>query len=98
MRVTSGKSRVRESRPPGSVRAKPNGRATRPLTRRRRVGQLVYGVGDAAPYCLAVVIVLRRKFIGARGAFLDGLVAIPPEHQVGGARQISISGIMLETL
>ncbi|OZB39248.1 MAG: hypothetical protein B7X48_09895 [Acidiphilium sp. 34-60-192] len=29
-RVTSGKSRVRESRPPGSVRAKLNGRATRP--------------------------------------------------------------------
>ena len=29
MRVTSGKSRVRESRLPGSVRAKPNGRATR---------------------------------------------------------------------
>ena len=30
MRVTSGKSRVRESRMPGSVRARPNGRATRP--------------------------------------------------------------------
>jgi hypothetical protein len=30
MRVTSGKSRVREIRLPGSVRAKPNGRATRP--------------------------------------------------------------------
>ena len=30
MRVTSEKSRVRESRPPGSVRAEPNGRATRP--------------------------------------------------------------------
>lgn len=34
MRVTSGKSRVRESRPPGSVRAKPNGRATRPRPQR----------------------------------------------------------------
>ena len=33
MRVTSRKSRVRESRPPGSVRAKPNGRATRPRPR-----------------------------------------------------------------
>jgi hypothetical protein len=33
MRVTSEKNRVRESRLPGSVRAKPNGRATRPLTR-----------------------------------------------------------------
>ena len=32
MRMTSGKSRVREIRMPGSVRAKPNGRATRPLT------------------------------------------------------------------
>jgi hypothetical protein len=29
MRIASGKSRVRESRLPGSVRAKPNGRATR---------------------------------------------------------------------
>jgi hypothetical protein len=33
MRVTSGKSRVWEIRPPGSVRAKPNGRATRPRPR-----------------------------------------------------------------
>ena len=33
MRVTSGKSRVRESRLPGSVRAEPNGRATRPAPR-----------------------------------------------------------------
>ena len=30
MRVTFRKSRVRESRLPGSVRAEPNGRATRP--------------------------------------------------------------------
>ena len=30
-RVTSGRSRVRESRMPGSVRAKPNGLATRPF-------------------------------------------------------------------
>ena len=30
MRVTSRKSRVRESRMPGSVRAEPYGRATRP--------------------------------------------------------------------
>ena len=40
MRVTSGKSRVRESRLPGSVRAKPNGRATRPLTEIRRAQSL----------------------------------------------------------
>ena len=33
MTVTLGKSRVRESRTPGSVRAKPNGRATRPAPR-----------------------------------------------------------------
>ncbi|MGY3698751.1 hypothetical protein ACVIGA_008893 [Bradyrhizobium sp. USDA 3240] len=33
-RVTLGKSRVRESRLPGSVRAKPNGRATRPRSAR----------------------------------------------------------------
>jgi|NGEPerStandDraft_6_1074524.scaffolds.fasta_scaffold31516_4 hypothetical protein len=34
MRVTSGKSRVRKSRTPGSVRAKPNGPATRPRPHR----------------------------------------------------------------
>jgi hypothetical protein len=34
-RVTLGKGRVRESRPPGSVRAKPNGRATRPRSQTR---------------------------------------------------------------
>ena len=64
--------------------------------KRSGVGQLAHGVGDAAPCCQAIVIVLRRKFIGACVAFLDGLFAIPPEHQVGGA-QMSISGIMLET-
>jgi hypothetical protein len=39
-RVTSGKSRVRESRLPGSVRAKPNGRATRPRSYRVKTGAL----------------------------------------------------------
>ncbi|QAU45897.1 hypothetical protein XH91_11375 [Bradyrhizobium guangzhouense] len=40
-RVTLGKSRVREIRPPGSVRAKPNGRATRPRSRRTEISNLM---------------------------------------------------------
>jgi hypothetical protein len=40
---------------------------------RRHVGELAHGVGDAVPDRLTTVIVPRRKFIGARGAFLDGL-------------------------
>jgi hypothetical protein len=42
MRVTSGKSRVRESRLPGSVRAEPNGRATRPRSVPRYLAEFEY--------------------------------------------------------
>jgi hypothetical protein len=55
---------------------------------RRHVSQLADGRGDAVPCRLAVVIVLRGQFIGARGAFLDGLVAISPEHQAGGSPDV----------
>jgi len=64
---------------PRGWRSKP-GDPMRKHTRRRYVGELALGVGYAPPYCLAVVIVLRRKFIGAREAFLDGIVALSPEH------------------
>jgi hypothetical protein len=50
-------------------------------TRRRRVHEVAYGVGDAAPYCSAVVIILPRKLIGAGGAFVESLLAITLEHQ-----------------
>ena len=49
--------------------------------RRRRVRELAYGVGDAAPYCRAVVVLLSEKLIGARGAFLERFLAIALEHQ-----------------
>jgi len=45
MRVTFKKSRVRDSRMPGSVRAKPNGRATRP--RPEDVADFLIFFGDA---------------------------------------------------
>ena len=45
----------------------------------------------------AMVIVLRGQLLGARGAFLKGLVAIALEHQAA-ARQMSISGIMRSRL
>ena len=57
---------------------------------RRRVSQLVHRVGDAAPYWLPIIIILGCKFIGARGAFLDDLVAVPPEHQVGGMPDVDL--------
>jgi hypothetical protein len=37
--------------------------------RRRRVRKLAYSVGDAAPHCRAVAIILSRKLIGRGGAF-----------------------------
>ncbi|HET7886301.1 MAG TPA: hypothetical protein VFL62_08760, partial [Bradyrhizobium sp.] len=48
------------------------------------------GVGDPAPNRCAVVIVLGSKFMGARGAFLEGLIAVPLEHQVGGAPDVDL--------
>ena len=46
-RVTSGRSWLRESRLPGSVRAKPNGRATRP----RPIRTVPLSTDDAAARC-----------------------------------------------
>jgi hypothetical protein len=56
----------------------------------RLVRELANGVGDPAPYGLAVVIVLRGELVGARGAFLKGLVAVPVEHEVGGAPDVDL--------
>jgi hypothetical protein len=56
----------------------------------RLVGELADGIGDPAPHGLAVVIVLRGKLVGARGAFLKGLVAVPLEHKVGGAPNVDL--------
>ena len=63
---------------------------------RRHVGEVAHGVGDAVPDRFTTVIVLRRKFIGARCAFLDGLPYRLSIMLV--ARQISILGITPETL
>jgi hypothetical protein len=49
-----------------------------------------YGVGNAAPDYRAVVIILRRKLIGACSAFFEGLVAGALEHQVGGPPDINL--------
>ena len=56
----------------------------------RLVRELANGVGDPAPHGLAVVIVPRGKLVGARGAFLKGLVPIPLEHEVGGAPDVDL--------
>jgi hypothetical protein len=56
------------------------------------------GIGDAAPHRRAVVIILRRKLIGARGAFVEGLLAIAQEHQVVAARQMSISSSRIKVI
>jgi hypothetical protein len=57
---------------------------------RRLVRELADGVGDPAPHGLAVVIVLRGEFVGARSAFLKGLVALPLEHEVSGAPDVDL--------
>ena len=56
----------------------------------RPVRKLADGIGDPAPDGLAFVIVLRGEFVGACGTFLNGLVAIPLEHEVGGAPDVDL--------
>ena len=56
-------------------------------TRRRLVGELADGV-DAPPDGRAIVIILGGKLVGARGAFLERLIAVPLEHQVGGSPDV----------
>ena len=54
------------------------------------VCELTDGIGDPAPHGLAFVIVLRGKLVGARGAFLNGLVAVALKHEVGGAPDLDL--------
>ena len=64
---------------------------------RRHVGELGHSVGDTPPYLLAIVIILCRKFIGTRGAFLERFVTITLSMRLA-ARQMSISSITLGIL
>src|SRR5215470_13506260 len=52
--------------------------------------ELAYGIGDPAPHRFAVAILLRRKFISPRGAFLEGLAAVPLQHEVCGAPDVDL--------
>jgi hypothetical protein len=54
------------------------------------VRELTYSVGDPAPHCCAVVIVLGRELVSTRGAFPERLLTVPLEHQVG--RALAVSG------
>jgi hypothetical protein len=54
------------------------------------VRELAHGLGDPAPCRLAVVIVMRGHLVGTRGAFLEGLVAVPLEHEGGGAPDVDL--------
>lgn len=56
----------------------------------RLVRELADSVGDPAPHGLAVVIVVRGELVGARSAFLKGLVAVPLEHELGGAPDVDL--------
>jgi hypothetical protein len=51
------------------------------------------GGGNATSCCLDVVIVLRCKFIGASGAFLDGRCALALEDQAGGSPDVNFGYI-----
>jgi hypothetical protein len=57
---------------------------------RRHVSQLTDCVGDPAPCRLTVEIVVCGQFVGARGALLEGLVAVPLEHQRGGTPDVDL--------
>ena len=57
---------------------------------RRSVGELLDGGGNPAPGVSAVVIAISRELVGARGAFLERLVAVALEPQVGGAPDIDL--------
>ena len=57
---------------------------------RNPVRELADGVGDPAPDRFTVVIILGSELVGAGGAFLDGLVAVPLEHQVGSAPDVDL--------
>jgi hypothetical protein len=58
--------------------------------RRCVVGELPDGTGDPAPDRLAIVITGGRELAGARGAFLERLLAAALEHQIGGAPDIDL--------
>ena len=52
--------------------------------------QLAYRIGDPAPHRGAAVIVLGLELIGARSAFVERLITVPLEHQVGGAPDVDL--------
>jgi hypothetical protein len=55
-----------------------------------RVRELDDGIPDPAPDRDAVVIVGGGELIGARIAFLERLLAVALEHQIGGAPDIDL--------
>jgi hypothetical protein len=57
---------------------------------RCRVRKLRDGIGDQAPSRGAVVIAVGSELIGARIAFLERLLAIALEHEVGGTPDIDL--------
>jgi hypothetical protein len=54
------------------------------------VGELTHRLGDPAPCCLAVEIVVRGQLVSVRGAFLDSPVTKALEHQLGGTPDVDI--------
>ena len=59
-------------------------------TGRYFVRKLADGVGDPAPDGRAIVIILGGQLVGPRGAFLERLVAVALEHQVGCAPDVDL--------
>jgi hypothetical protein len=65
-------------------------------TGRGGVDELPDGVRDPAPKRHAVVIAGRWELVGPRGAFLERLLAIALEHQVGGAPDVDLGDRIAE--
>src|SRR5215831_3581848 len=57
---------------------------------RSRVRDLPDRIDDPTPARLTGGIAVRGEFIGPSGALLSRCVAVPPEHQVGGAPDIDL--------
>lgn len=57
---------------------------------RRHVSELGHSVGHTPPYLLAIVIILCRKFICTRAAFLERFVTIIPEHEASSTLDVDL--------
>jgi hypothetical protein len=57
---------------------------------RCRVREMIDRIDDPTPYCHAGSVTSRRELVRSPSAFRLSRVAIPPEHQAGGAPNVDL--------